>query len=179
MRRRHRRGAVFLWFLLVALVTIGLVGVISIDTSRVFVARRQAQEFASAAALGGTRLYQANLPLLDEAAVRAYVAESFADMKRAGAFSAISTIQPSDVTVVVSDNTDPTWPDQTPPRPPRVTVTLRYRITDLSFVDLVGALIGGESNNVVNGTSRSEAIVCRPGANPTTADGSCTRSAQD
>lgn len=179
MRRRRRRGAVFLWFLLIALVTVGLVGVISIDTSRIFVARRQAQEFASATALGSTRLYQPGAPLLDEAAIRQFVSTSFADMKAAGAFSAISNIQPGDVTVVVSDNADPAWPDRTPPRPPRVTVTLRYQIADLSFLDLVGALLGNDSNTVVDGTSRSEAIVCRPGANPTTADGSCTRSAQD
>jgi hypothetical protein len=195
-RARAHRGVVLIWFAGMFLATAGFTGALAIDYGKVLLIRSQVELVSQDAAVAAARAYKTvgvddGDLLLDDAA------NGKVDIVVDGIVqSAIDSGQLKNATKIAWawDVTQGANPDQysgqwwctsavratcpvNPLPPPRVTVTITYKIGDLVMMDLFEATTPDGSKSSMSGTSTSSAVICIPGQNPDTFKGSCARSA--
>lgn len=151
-RRRNRRAAGTLFFMIIVLPIMWFVGAVAIDSLHVIGAQRRAGQLADAAALAGAAQYarpgEADWDgtglTLSRTRAKAAAEQLINQSVQAGAARGLTV---RDVKVSVSNS-----------RPATVYVTLEYRIEDLDFY----ALAGGNAFGIVDGEVDRSASVCIP-----------------
>lgn len=164
--RSRRRGAAFLFFLLVALPLMTFGSVLAIDVTRMIVAAREASNVTEAAAVAGAQQFRPNYWSLDTARAR-QMAESSVDFSTQPDVGAMNSEVNRRVAVVSRPNSS--YEGE------RVTVTVDYTVRGLVFMPLLSLLTSSDNDatSMEFSVTRS-ADVCIPGRYDPTG-GSCVR----
>lgn len=146
---RRRKGASLIWFLVVMVPVMFFVCAITVDLARMYVAHRSVTDAAIAAAQAGAEQFTTGGSLRTGASTTAAV-ETFRKELAVNAIPGGIDIVSMRVASARASTT--------------VTVTIRYRMTDMIFTSFFGGT--GAASHVF--TANAQAYICRPGqAGPT------------
>lgn len=152
-RRHGGRGVGFLFFVLFGLLPIFFAGVLSFDLSRSYLARRQVQTAAEAAAVAGAQQYLNNTYALDQPRARTITVETLTRAVGAGV-TYLSTPGTSVIKVTnLNTSVQPIW---------QVEVTVNYRVDGLVFSRALSTLTNAASgrSGYYDGSITRRAVVC-------------------
>jgi Flp pilus assembly protein TadG len=165
LRRRARRGAILLFFMLVFLPLAFLVGALAVDYGRVVNAQHRANQVADAAALAAVTQFrpsclegQPDNRCLSRTAVDAVVAETLRVADDNGVTRGVSDVSAEVELLYNADDGQPVPADETP----TVVVTVSYVVEDLYFFGLGTILWAADrpSPTAIPGTATRSAFVC-------------------
>lgn len=156
----RRRGAGFLWFVLVGIPFFFLAAFIAVDASRLFLAHREAVNAVEASALAGGFSFVNGQAAINTGEARANAQGVIAGAQTAGALRHLE-VAATDVLVSPVDRT--------------VTVTLDYNVRNLTFLRAISIFFAQEGSADVDGSVTRTSFLCNPGISGVGADNVCTR----
>ena len=158
-RVARRRGAGFLWFVLVGIPFFFLAAFIAVDASRLFLAHREAVNAVEAAALAGGFSFVNGQAAINPGEARANARSVITGAQAAGALRHLEVVG-AYVQVL---------PDRT------VTVALDYNVRNLTFLRAISIFFAQEGSGDVDGTVARTSFLCDPGTTGIGSDNVCTR----